>query len=256
MRGLRSTIALLVVLLGLSAYIYFVVSKKPETGAEAAKERVFVSLDADKIDEIKVKSESGDTTTLKKTNGMWQMTAPLMVKADAMQVSALATNLSTLEITRVVDESPADLKEYGLDSPRVEIAFKASGDKTYGDSHRLFLGGKSPTGGDLFARRDGDKRVILVAGYTDPIFNRATFDLRDKTLLAFDREKVDRIDLSSGGPGATSLELAKEGTDWKVTMPIAAVADYSAVDSLVGRLQTVAMKSIVAEQTTPSDLKK
>ena len=109
--------------------------------------------------------------------------------------SAIATNLSTLEITRVVDENPADLKEYGLDAPRVEIEFKASGDKTYGDYHRLFLGGKSPTGGDVFARRDADKRVILVPGYVDPIFNRSTFDLRDKTLLAFDREKVDRIDL-------------------------------------------------------------
>jgi len=95
-----------------------------------------------------------------------------------------------------------------------------------------------------------------VAGYTDSIFNRATFDLRDKTLLAFDREKVDRIGLSSGGPGTTSLELAKEGTDWKLTKPIAAIADYAAVDPLLSRLQTVAMKSIVAEQATPADLKK
>jgi hypothetical protein len=111
MRGLRSTIALLVVLISLCAYIYFVISKKPASGAEAAKERVFVALEADKIDDITVKSESGDTTTLKKTNGTWQITAPLTVKADEMPVSALATNLSTLEITRVVDESPADLKE-------------------------------------------------------------------------------------------------------------------------------------------------
>src|ERR1700674_3876576 len=99
MRGLRSTIALLLVLLGLCAYIYFVISKKPEGGAQAAKERVFVSLDADKIDEIKIKSESGDTTTVKKANGMWQVMAPLTVKADQMQVGTLATNLSTLEIT-------------------------------------------------------------------------------------------------------------------------------------------------------------
>jgi hypothetical protein len=180
------------------------------------------------------------------------VTAPLAVKADQMQAGALATNLSTLEITRVVDEAPADLKEYGLDAPRVEIQFKASGDKTYGESHRLLLGGKSPTGGDLFARRDADKRVILVAGYTDPIFNRATFDLRDKTLLAFDREKVNRVALSANGK---ALEFAKEGSDWKITKPTMAVADYAAVDSLVSRLQTAMMKSIVTEQATPADLK-
>src|ERR1700674_4449496 len=115
MRGLRSTIALLVVLLGLGAYIYFVTWKRPEGGAEAAKERVFVSLQADKIDEIKVKSESGDTTTVKKENGAWQVTSPLSDKADEGDVSAIASNLSTLEIARVVDENPTDLKGYGLD---------------------------------------------------------------------------------------------------------------------------------------------
>jgi hypothetical protein len=253
MRGLRSTIVLLAVLLGLSAYIYFVVAKKPEGGADAAKQRVFVSLDAEKIDEITVKSEAGETTTLKKANGSWQVTAPVTGKADQMQAGAIATNLSSLEITRVVDEAPGDLKEYGLDAPRVDITFKASGDKAYADAHHLFLGGKSATGGDLFARRDTDKRVILVAGYTDPIFNRATFDLRDKSLLAFDREKADRVAVSANGK---ALEFAREGTDWKLTKPIAANADYAAVDALVTRLQTASMKSIVAEQAAPADLKK
>ena len=256
MRGLRSTIALLVVLLGLCAYIYFVVSKKPASGADSAKERVFASLDADTIDEIKVRSELGDATTVRKANAMWQITSPLMVKADAMQAGAIATNLSTLEITRVVDEHPADLKEYGLDSPRVEIEFKASGDKTYGENHRLFLGGKSPTGGDLFARRDADTRVLLVAGYTDPIFNRSTFDLRDKAVLDFDRAKVDRIAVSANGLGQPAIELAKDGTDWKLTTPIAALVDYSVADALISRLQTTAMKSIDTEQATPADLKK
>ncbi len=59
-----------------------------------------------------------------------------------------------------------------------------------------------------------------------------------------------------GGPGTTALEFAKEGTDWKITKPIAAVADYTAVDSLLSRVQRATMKSIVTEQATPADLKK
>jgi len=259
MRGLRSTIALLAVLIGLSAYIYFVTSKTPESGTAETLERVFIGLDGDKIDELKVKSESGETTSVKKDGGTWQMTAPLAAGADAMEIGSITSNLSTLDITRVVDEKPADLKEYGLDSPRVEIEFKASGDKDYGDYHRLFIGGKSPTGGHLFARRDADNRVILVPGFTDPIFNRSTFDLRDKTLLAFDREKVDRIVASADGLeglGKKTLELARDGTGWKLTRPTAAIADPSAADSLLGRVQGATMKSIAAEQATPADLKK
>ena len=257
MRGLRSTIALLAVLIGLCAYIYFVTFKTPESGTAETKERVFAALDADKIDELKVKSESGETTSVKKDGGTWQVTAPLAARADAMEIGSIASNLSTLEINRVVDENPADLKEYGLDAPRVEIEFKASGDKDYGDYRRLFIGGKSPTGGDLFARRDADKRVILIPGYTDPIFNRSTFDLRDKALLAVEREKVDRIAVSAQGLQAGKpLELARDGTGWTLTSPTQAIADPAAADSLLGRVQGAAMKSIATEQATPDDLNK
>ena len=255
MRGLKSTIALFVVLVGLSAYIYFVTSKQPPKGSETAKERVFAGLTPDKIDEIQVKSESGETTTLKKVDGAWKMTSPLAVNGDEGDASAIATNLSSLEVTRVVDANPsaADLKEYGLDMPRVEVAFKASSDKAYADLHRVLVGGKSPTGGDLFIKRDADKRVVLVAGYVDAIFNRTTFDLREKLLIKFDREKADRITQVADGK---TLEFAKSGSDWSVTKPVALGADFSAVDSLVGRLLTAAMKTLVTEQATPADLKK
>ena len=57
MRGLRSTIALLTVLLGLVAYIYFVDSKKPATGAPEVKTKAF-TVDADQIEEIQIKPAS------------------------------------------------------------------------------------------------------------------------------------------------------------------------------------------------------
>jgi hypothetical protein len=251
MRGLRSTIALFGVLIGLGAYIYFVASRTPESGTET-QERVFAALDGDTIDELTVKSESGDTTSVKKDTGVWQMTAPLAVKANATDIGSITTNLSTLEITRVVDENPADLKEYGLDAPRVEIEFKASGDKDYGDSRRLIIGGQSPTGGQVFAMRDADKRVIMVPAYTEAIFNRSTFDLRDKTLVEIDRQAIDRI--TTAGSGST-LELVRDGSEWSLTRPLTAVADPSAADTLLGLVQGATIKSIAAEEATPADLK-
>ena len=45
MKGLKSTIALIVVLAGLSAYIYFVLSKQPDTPDTGKKlEKVFKDL--------------------------------------------------------------------------------------------------------------------------------------------------------------------------------------------------------------------
>src|SRR6266542_3853710 len=88
MRGLRSTIALLVALIGLGAYIYFVTWKQPDsTDTTSKQEKVFASLEADKIEELKVRAEKGDTTTVVKKDGAWQLTQPISTKADESEIS-------------------------------------------------------------------------------------------------------------------------------------------------------------------------
>jgi len=50
--------------------------------------------------------------------------------------------------------------------------------------------------------------------------------------------------------------VAKEGSDWKITKPVQTRADFGSVEGLVGRLQSVQMKSIAADNPPPADLKK
>lgn len=249
MKGLTSTIALIVVLAGLGAYIYFVTWKQPATDTPK-EEKVFASVKADQIDELHVRSASGDTTTLKKNGTTWELTAPVSAPADETDVSGITSNLGTLDVTRVVEENPTDLKQYGLATPRIEVDFQQQGDKT---GHRLLLGDKSPTGGGLFAQRDGDKRVFLVSAFQESTFNRSTFDLRDKTLIKFDRDKVDGLTVDADGK---TIQIAKDGGDWKLEKPLEARADFGSVEELIGRLQSVQMKSIVANEAMPADLKK
>src|SRR3954468_21936191 len=133
MRGPRSTIALVVVLAGLGAYIYFVTWKMPPGGDANAKklDKVFAGYEADKLAEIKVTSAAGDATTVKKEGGAWQVTQPIATKADESEVSGITTALGQMEVTRVVDENPTNLNDYGLSNPRIEVDFKAAGDKDY-----------------------------------------------------------------------------------------------------------------------------
>jgi hypothetical protein len=251
MRGLRSTVVLLVVLIGLGAYIYFVTWKKTDTDSSASKqEKVFAGLQADKIDELKVTSDKGDVTTLKKDNGTWQVTAPIATKADETEVSGITSNLASVEVTRVVDDNPPALQEYGLDKPRVEVDFKRAGDK---DFQKLLVGEKSPTGAGLYAKKNDEKRVLLIPAFQETSLNRSTFDLREKTLVKFERDKVDGIEINADGK---TIAIAKEGTDWKVTKPIQTKADFGSVEGLVGRLQSAQMKSIVTTEPSPADLKK
>jgi hypothetical protein len=71
MRGFRSTFVLLAILLGLLGYIYFYEMKRPGPAEQAARKAKVFTVEADKIEEVQVKTASGERTILKKTNGVW-----------------------------------------------------------------------------------------------------------------------------------------------------------------------------------------
>jgi hypothetical protein len=250
MRGVRSTILLLAVFLGLLAYVYFYEAKKPG-GQDAGEPRQKVfTVEADKIEELQITLASGDRSVIKKINGTWTMLAPAQANADQTEVTSIATSLASLERQRVVDDNPADIAQYGLATPRVEVAFRKTGDK---DVTRLFLGEKTPTGGDLYAKLPAEKRVFLVSSFLDGTFNRTAFDLRDKKVLVFDREMASALEVvTRDGP----VKLALVNTQWQLTTPVAARADASAVDGAIGRLQTAQMKSFVAADVPENELGK
>src|SRR5262245_39085883 len=116
MRGLKSTLALLVILIGLGAYSYFVVSKKSDDRT-SKQEKLFASVEADKVEELKIKSATGERTTVKKENGTWKIVDPVTAPASQSDASAVANALADTEIVRVVDDNPTDVKEYGLEAP-------------------------------------------------------------------------------------------------------------------------------------------
>ncbi len=244
MRGLWSTLALVLILVGLGAYIYFVDSKSPAPGT-TQNEKVF-TVESGQVNELRLTSGDQSSMLVKRDAG-WQLTEPEAADADATEASSLATNIASMEQTRVVDENAADLAPYGLAEPRIKIAFKAEGDKS-GEVH---LGDKTPTQGDVYAVKPGTKRVFLVSSYLETTFDKKPFDLRDKRVVKFERDKVDALVVTRG---KDTIRLKREGSDWKVEQPIAGRGDYSAIEGLLTRLSTAGMSEIVDSNAT--DVKK
>jgi hypothetical protein len=244
MRGLKSFGALVVILAGLGAYLYFVESKRTPGDDVPKKDKIF-AVEADKIDEITIKSESGDRTTLRKNGTTWEIVQPAAAKPDDSEVSGLTSNLASMEIQRVVEENPGDLKDFGLAQPRVEVAFKSGGKE-----QRLLIGQKTPTGSDLYVKLADQKKVVLVSAFLDSTFNKSSFDLRDKTVLKLDRDKIDALEVTSAD---RDVRFEKANNEWQITKPIKTRGDFSAVDGLVNRLNTAQMKALTASEAT--DLK-
>ena len=246
MHGTKSAILLLVVLGGLGGYIYFVDSKR-DPAAATANAKAFTDLAADNIEEIEIRNADGVTSHVQRVGTDWQLVAPDKADADDGVVGTVTSNLSTLEVQRVVDENPTDLKQYGLNPPRVDVSFRLKDQK---DFQRLLVGEKTPTGGDFFAKRPNENRVFLISSFLDSIFNKTTFDLRDKAVLKFDRSQAQAIEIVSG---PLTTQFTGSGSEWRIAKPMNARADYAAVEGLMTRLSSTFMQKIVVKETT--DLK-
>ena len=243
MRGLTSTIALAVVLLGLVGYIYLVDSKKPASGAADTKAKAF-TVEADQIEEIRIAPAGGEASRADKATGTWQLVEPEKTDADQGQLSNAASSLASLEVIRVVDDNPPDLAQYGLNPAKLDVAFRLKGQK---DLQHLLVGEKTATGGDLYARRPDEKRVFLIASYLDGTFNRTPFDLRDKAVLKFDHDRVDGLEITHDG---VTTQLAKSNGDWGMVKPYTTRADFAATEAALASLSSAQMQKIVARDAT------
>jgi hypothetical protein len=237
MRRLISTLVLLGVLGGLVAYIYFIDANR-DPGAVDARPRAF-EVTADSIEALEIRNADGETVRLQKVNDAWQLTEPVAADGDGGVVGTVTSGLAGLEVQRVVDENPADLAQYGLDPARIDVGFRLQGQP---DFQHLLVGEKTPTGGDLYAKRPDEDRVFLISSYLDSIFNRTPFDLRDKAILKFERDSADAIEIT-GGP--SPLRLTRQGTEWRLAEPIAARADYAAAEGILTRLSSTHMDRVV-----------
>ena len=235
MRGLRTFILLVIIAIPLGWFVYRDYNK-PASEDGPKKDKVF-SVEADKIDEITLKGESGESTRLQKSGTDWQIVAPVTAPTDSAEVSGLTTSLSTLEMERVVDDNPPDLKEYGLAQPRIEVSFKAGGQQ-----HTLQIGQKTPPGTDLYAKRAEEKKVFLIPSHLESTFNKSAFELRDKAVVKVDRDKLDVFEIATAD---RAMKFVRPAGEWQIAAPVQGRADFSAVEGLVSRVAGLQMKSVV-----------
>jgi len=229
---------------GLGGYIYFVEMKRdPAAETAVTREKVF-TLTPGTIEDVEITNAANEVTRVTRQDTTWAITAPVASEADTVEISTVVSSIEALEQTRVVSEAPESAAAFGLDPARVTVAFKVAGE---GTMRRLQIGTKTPTGGDLYARVEGSPKVFLIGGYLEDTFNKSPFQLREKSVLKFSRDEADTLAVSTG---ATRLAFAKTGTEWRLTAPMSAGADFAAVDAIVGRLFQARMVGLVTSDGT------
>lgn len=241
---------MLVVAAGLGAYIYFVEMKRdPAADTEATKREKVFTIATGTIEELEITNATAEVTRVARKDATWSIVAPEAIEADPTEVATVVSSLESLERTKVIDENPASAQPFGLEPPRIRLAFKTAGDPA---AKVLLIGNKTPTGGDLYAKVDGAPAIFLIGGFLEDTFNRKTFDLREKSALKFSRDDVNAVSLTQG---TARVSLTKSGNDWRLSAPTSARADGAAVDAIIGQLQQARMTSLKSADVSAAALK-
>ena len=92
-----STLLLLLVLAGLVGYIYYA-----DTDGDSADERekAFASVAAEDIEELEIKSASGETSRVRKADGTWNVVEPVQAAADENELTSITSSLASLDVQR------------------------------------------------------------------------------------------------------------------------------------------------------------
>ncbi len=186
-----------------------------------------------------------ETLTVEHADGAWRLTRPRALPADAEALGDLLDKLTGARVKEFVAEAPRSLQPYGLDRPvRVDVHLGREKDRA---TTTLLLGRVDSAKQGVYAMRPGETSVLLVPEELWKAVPRTVAAIRDKTVVAFEREKVRRLDLVS-----PKGEVTLERTDgaWRITQPEALPADQVEVGALLAKLRNLKAQAFLSEDAS------
>ncbi len=150
-------------------------------------------LEMEDITRIEIE-KAGGKLTLKRTDGKWRL-EPAGHPADGGEVERILRSIAELEVTALVSETQS-FARYDLDADRRIDVRAFNKDKLV---RRFAVGKAAGTFRHTHILVGEDKNVYHAAGSFRWAFDKTAEDLRDKTVLAFDRHTITAIELTAEG---------------------------------------------------------
>lgn len=239
------TLIILAVILALLILAIFYVEKREEK-KEKFKGKL-LTYNSSEINKVELKRGS-ESIIFEKKDDTWEITSPLKTKADKYTVERLVEDFSDLKIERKVEENARDLKKYGLEPPyRILKIFKKDG-----NSMTVYLGIENPIDGALYAKKPEENIVYLIPSFLKSGLDKPLFDFRNKKILEFEKDKVNRIIWESEGKRWVAYKKEEE---WFLEDPVKALADKGKIDDILYSITGVEAKSFAVENYKKEQLK-
>ena len=232
----------------LFGFIYFFEQHRKGTVDNGGPPPPFLALKPQEVTAIQLRRTNQFVLRVERTNGTWNLVAPLTYPAQPFAIEALLQTLSNLRSETFIslDELAANKRsvaEYGLDVPRATITLQQGGQR-----NEILVGAKTPVGNQVYIR------VLTLPGIhvvNDEFFERLPRlpnDWRDPTLITFAGINFDRIEVRSTGRGF-ALQFDPTNQTCFLTKPTPARASTPKVVDLVRKVTNARVTQFVSDET-------
>ncbi|OGD22926.1 MAG: hypothetical protein A2W03_03165 [Candidatus Aminicenantes bacterium RBG_16_63_16] len=243
---LKTTLILLAVFAGLLAFVLVFESRTKARQAAKEKEQKLVDLVSADVEKIALNNGSEMISFQKDEKGEWLITSPVEAPAEASEVNRLAEDFSSLKFDRLVELEAADPKKYEIPKKDITLWYKGRTEPV-----KILIGMENPIDSSLFAMREGDKRVVLLASFLKSAFDKKALDFRQKDVFRFETADVASIRLKAKDVTWAAL---KKDSDWHLVKPVDALANKARVDDVLRFLAGLKAKEFVSEKKQDAEL--
>lgn len=148
------------------------------------------AVESQKINRLEI-SKGGNAIELNKKDDQWTI-GPKAYLADSIKVNNMIKAAADFEVTALVSESE-NYDRYDLTEDK-KVRVRAYADK---DTLRDFdIGRQAPTNRHTFVKLIDDPKVYHARGSIDATFDKTVDELRDETVLAYQKDDITAVKIS------------------------------------------------------------
>lgn len=226
LKGRGILVACLLVFGGFAVYDYYREKSQENKTMEASR---LMMVNFDQVEEVRLQRGT-QQILLKRTVDGWQMEEPLRDQADNAAVEDLIKSSFTERIIDVAAEGPdVDWKMYGLDAPLGTVTFKASD----GKQNVFEISSKLNFEDNVFARRDGENRVLVLNSVWQQRLLKPGVNFRDRRFFRHKIASVDDLQLKNK---RGLVHLQRQEGQWLLLNRKDIKVDQNSVRSLLSSL--------------------
>src|SRR5712671_2100880 len=189
--SLRTTLALLIIAVGLGLFIWILDRRSPST--RESRSGYVVDLDRNDVTRVEITNES-DNTVLNKTAAGWQIIAPVNDRADAQVVDSLLDNIQFLRRDDIIsnlgkgEKKQKRLKDFGLQKPHLKVAWQ-----TKNRHSAIEFGADTAVEGTCYVRTEGSDVVFVTGNELKNLISKRSNAFRDHQITPFLTTQIDRV---------------------------------------------------------------